>query len=130
MQRLGISIVLLILLSAPASAGWNEVREAYNDGDNKTAAVEVRWLAKGGDLVAQHLLGRLYETGLGVPIDYTAALEWYRRAAVRDHAESQLGLGSLYAQGKGVHRDQNSAATWLRKSAEKDNADAQYMENR
>jgi TPR repeat protein len=41
---------------------------------------------------AQYFLGRMYESGLGVPRDNHVALIWYRKAASRGHEDA---LGKL-----------------------------------
>jgi hypothetical protein len=51
--------------------------------------------AERGDVDAQHEYGRLHVVGEGVPVDYQVAMEWYARAAERDHTPSILLLSTL-----------------------------------
>jgi hypothetical protein len=58
-----------------------------------------------------------YEAGLGVPQDYTHALQLYCDAADHGDPRAFLNLGWMYVNGRGVPRDDAIAAGWLRKSA-------------
>ena len=59
-------------------------------------------LAEQGDLEVQLKLGRIYDEGEGVPINYKEAAKWYRRAANQGHARAQFFLGGMYYKGDGV----------------------------
>jgi uncharacterized protein len=69
----------------------------------------------------------VYQSGEGVPQDYTAAAAWYRKAAEQGHAEAQYSLGSIYQNGYGVPEDFSAAASWYRRAAEQGDPDGQYM---
>jgi uncharacterized protein len=61
-------------------------------------------------------LGRLgfrYENGLGVPQNYVAAADLYRRAAEQGDAFAQSRLGLSYDKGHGVRQDFILAYKWL-----------------
>jgi hypothetical protein len=62
--------------------------EAYRRGDYETAVRILRPLAERGDTDAQNEIGKMYESGQGVPMDNAQAARWYRSAA---------GQGSLEA---------------------------------
>ncbi len=68
-------------LTAPASAGWDEVMAAYQRGDYATVVRELRPLAEQGHAEAQFNLGFMYYNGRGVPQDYAQAHMWYYLAA-------------------------------------------------
>jgi uncharacterized protein len=70
-------------------------------------------LAERGDSVAQAYLGFMFETGLGVPQNYSEAAMWYRRAAEQGNGTAQYKLGLLYDKGFGVPRDNLEAHKWL-----------------
>lgn len=74
-------------------------------------------LAEQGDAAAQSYLGFLFETGRGVPKNYTEAAMWYRRAAEQGDSAAQYSLGMLYDKGFGVPRDVIEANKWLNLSA-------------
>ena len=59
----------------------------------------------------------MYERGLGVALDYTAAANWFFRAAEQGTVKAQLGLGIAYTEGHGVAPDYVQAYKWLNLSA-------------
>ena len=58
-------------------------------------------------------LGKLYELGLGVPVDLSEAARLYSVAAGQGSAGGCLGLGQLYLLGRGVKQDLVAAYMWL-----------------
>jgi hypothetical protein len=77
------------------------------------------WLAEAekGNAEAQYYAGKMYEGGLGTPVDYAAAAGWYEKAAAQKHSASQFALASLYEQGLGVNADANKAFNLYREAA-------------
>ena len=67
----------------------------------------------------------MYAQGQGVPQDYKAAVQWYRRAAEQGDATAQANLGALYYEGRGVPQDNKIALQWFRRAAEQGLAIAQ-----
>jgi len=78
-----------------------------------------------GHAEAENNLGLLYEAGLGVEHDASAAAEWYRLAAKQGLADAQNNLGLLFDRGDGVAEDPGLAAKWYRKAAEQGHLAAQ-----
>jgi hypothetical protein len=74
-------------------------------------------LAQQGDASAQTYVGEIYEKGLGIPADYAAAAQWYRKAAEQGSVPAAINLGSLYAQGLGVPKDPQQALSWYARAA-------------
>ncbi|NOX83728.1 MAG: sel1 repeat family protein [Alphaproteobacteria bacterium] len=81
-------------------------------------------LAEAGDADAQHLLGYIYENGLGVPRDMARALAYYSKAANQGQADSQYALGDLAFTGDGVKRNLERAAGWYKLAAARSHAGA------
>jgi uncharacterized protein len=71
------------------------------------------YLGQRGNAEAQTFMGTLYQTGRGVPQNYTQAAIWYRRAAEQGHPGAQQNLGLLYDKGLGVPQDNVEAQKWL-----------------
>ena len=90
---------------------------AYDRANYQTALKVWDPLAKGGDPAAQTYVGEIYEKGLGVPPDYAAAAQWYRRAAEQGFSRAAINLGSLYERGLGVPRDPQQALNWYRRAS-------------
>ncbi len=88
-MRHAIAAVLLVVLAAPAWAGWDEGVAAYDRGDYATAYREWKPLAEQGHSVAQYNLGSLY---YHAEQDYENATKWLRKAA--QHALYRLALAA------------------------------------
>ena len=89
--------------------------------DRAPPEVAVEWfrraelLGNGDSLMA---IGRVYASGLGVPVDERKAFEYFQRAA---HLGSLTGIrevGNAYAVGFGVPKNPEVAIDWFRKAAE------------
>ena len=87
-----------------------------------------KWHAQAaqGHASDQAFLGILYQTGVGVPQDYTEAAKWYEQAAIQGDVHAQALLGMLYYEGQGVSQDYGKARRWYEKAAAQGYAWAQY----
>ena len=126
MKRVTAFAVLLVVLAAPAWAGFDEGLAAYNRGDYATALREWRPLAAQGNAAAQYNLGLMYDKGHGVAQFYAEAAKWYHRAAEQGVVAAQHNLGVMYYQDQGVVQDYAEAVKWFRKAAMQGHASAQY----
>lgn len=75
---------------------------------------------------AQTVMGYFYETGLKVPADPAAALDWYKKAAKLDDRLGNWLAGRLYYSGA-VPRDLDAAETYLKKAANQGDPYGQYL---
>ena len=76
--------------------GWSEAAR-----DLAQARAWYTTSAQRGDHVAAPAmvaLGRLYEQGLGVPVDRAQAIEWYRKAAATGNEDAKAALQRLGVQ--------------------------------
>jgi uncharacterized protein len=105
-----IALILAVVAAQPSYASPREPA-------NYVAADKIMDLAKRGDIKAQAQLGRMYETGRGLPQNYFEAAKWYSRAAVQGDGWAQFELGMLYNKGEGVVRDFVQSYMWLSLSA-------------
>ena len=62
-------------------------------------------------------LAKRYYSGIGIPVDYTAARSNFVIAANGGDIEAARYLGIIYLRGKGVAKDRVEAAKWLRMAA-------------
>lgn len=92
-------------------------QKALVAGDYEKARALAEPLVRRKDPAANHLLGYLYEKGLGVRADIGAALRHYGDAAIAGNADAQLALGVLAFEGGGVYPDYERAAGWFRLAA-------------
>ena len=91
----------IVAIAAPAAADVKQGVDAWSHGDYKAAVDIWRPLAVAGDADAQFNLGQAYKLGRGVPIDMPIATEWYRKAAIQNHAQAIDNYGLiLFQEGK------------------------------
>jgi TPR repeat protein len=84
-------LILAVGIAGSVAAGpFDDADAAYKRGDYATALRLFRPPADRGNAYAQASLGMMYETGHGVPQDYTAAVSWYRKAADQSFAAAQF----------------------------------------
>ena len=88
---------------------------------------ELRTRAEQGDVVAQLLLGDMYDNGEGVAQDAVEAVRWFRLAAEQGDSDAQYNIGAMYAGGRGVPEDDAEAARWYRLAADQGLASAQFF---
>lgn len=90
---------------------------AYDRANSATALQT--WLpqAQAGDPEAQTYTGEIYAKGQGMPSDYKAAAEWYRKAAAQGNSRAQINLGYLYEKGLGVEKNLGVAMEWYQKAS-------------
>jgi TPR repeat protein/peptidoglycan hydrolase-like protein with peptidoglycan-binding domain len=81
--------------------------------------------AKQGDKKHQFALGWMYAKVEEVA-NIHEAIKWYRKAASRGHAYSQINLGNIYFSGKKIAKDYAKAIKWYRLAAENGLALAQF----
>ena len=73
--------------------------------------------ARAGSPGAMVELAGMLTTGLGVPRDDKAAVEWLRKAADKGYADAWAELGELYVEGAGVPKDVNEGERLLKKAS-------------
>jgi uncharacterized protein len=95
------------------AASFRQGVAAFNRQEYMLASQIFFPLAEHGYPAAQGYLGFMFETGRGVPQNYTEAAMWYRRAAEQGDSLAQYSLGLLYDKGQGVPRDIVEANKWL-----------------
>ena len=66
---------------------------------------------------AENKLAQLYEYGVGVPGNPSAAAQWYLKAANTGFAPAQYNLGLMFEEGRGVARNYVTARQWIEKAA-------------
>jgi hypothetical protein len=101
---------------APASGGCVALFNASQDWNRAFKQCEEE--GNGGGVVAQQLVGLMFEKGLGTPVNRPMAAEWFRRAAEAGNAKAQYYYGRVLNDGGGgVKRDREAAVGWFTKAA-------------
>ena len=99
---------------------------AFNVGHYKETLALLQPLAVNGNAVAQILVGRCYESGLGIAQDLETAAKWYTLAAEQNNDQAQVLLAYCYEHGLGVVKDEQKTLQLIQQAAEKGNAEAQF----
>lgn len=89
---------------------------------------DVQWIiktAQQGDVQSQFDLGRLYQEGKKIKMNYKKAFSWYYQAADKGHQEAMLALAGMYLEGKGTKANPQMALSWYEQAADLDNNLAQ-----
>ncbi len=83
----------------------------------------VEHYAEKGSEFAQLLLGDMYQSGLGVELMNTRALELFSGPAKKGNAYAQLSMGAVY----NTLNEISNALKWYREAADQNNASAQNV---
>ncbi len=86
---------------------------AHRQGDFQTSVAVWTALAEKGQVDAQYNLGLIHHHADGVPLDYAAAMKWYRMAAQQGDKHAQFQIGGMYQRGEGVAADAEQAHRWF-----------------
>jgi TPR repeat protein len=122
---LSVSTVQIQSANATNDDAFHEVHHHIIHRKFKLAAERARVLATNGHPKAQHVLGLLYQNGLGVEKDIKVAVYWLEKAAEQGLKEAENYLGHLYLDGKVVEKDVDKAEKWLLQAAKHGEREAQ-----
>jgi TPR repeat protein len=126
-MRTFFALLLLIAIPRPASADFMGAEAAMRRGEYPSAYLACKSEAEAGDAECQHLVGYLYQEGLGVPLNSTEAIRLFRLAAKRGLAIAQCHLGFAYERGFGVSPDDFEAVRWYRLAAAQGDPIGEYF---
>lgn len=114
-----------------AGPAWSDAltaMDAYERGDYAAALREAGPLAKGGDPMAQYLLGHLYFNGHGVVRNQGIAESMLRQSALKGFASAQLDLTKLLLRKPGnADNHRREARIWAERAARQSLTEAQYL---
>jgi len=113
MKRLLIVIALMLWIRPVAAGELSSGLSAYRHGHYQDAVAILRPLAQSGDPYAQFTLGVMYDDGIGLPRNFSLALQWYKKAAAQGLADAQYMAGRFYGNGRGVKQDPAAALFWF-----------------
>ena len=119
LARTLLAAILSLWLATPTWAGFDEGLAAYERSDFRTTVTELSPLAMRGHVIAQRIIGKMYEGGWGgLPQDYTEAAKWFLKAAERGDAEAQYEISGMYQIARGVPQVDAEAHRWKLAAAE------------
>jgi len=73
------------VLASLTGLSFAQAKDAYEAGDKNLALVYGKAAAEKGDTEAQVLVGHILMRGETGVIDYVAAADWFKKAALKDH---------------------------------------------
>lgn len=112
--------ISFILGLATANSAFAVESLTVSPDSNEYPVMTIKKAAESGDPGAQYMLGMLYVTGDGLPVNQQSARNWFRRAAEQGHPKAQNCLGILFDPAwSGIDNDTSpdEAATWYRRAA-------------
>lgn len=125
-MRYAFALVLAVCVAGCRTVG-DDLHDCWKAGmaENWDAAAPAcTKAAKKGEPFAQVALGLMHEDGLGVPLDYGKAVEWYTKAAMQGHPPAQTNLGNMHLNGLGVPQNLPKAVEWYTKAGNQGHAEA------
>lgn len=99
---------------------------AFDQGQYLTALQLAESAAERNVPQALTLMGRIYERGLGVPIDALKAARLYRRGAELGDTEALFSFAVMLAAGRGIQKNVGGAADLFERAARTGHAEANY----
>jgi TPR repeat protein len=132
-----LNSILVFFCSAAQAASISANEKANKKLDSASASVQkhkyhrafkqLQKLAKKGHPTAQHIVGMMYENGIGVEKNLSKAAAYYEKSAMQEFGDAQCALGRMYQQGNAVVvKDAEKARDWLMKAAERNIPEAEY----
>jgi TPR repeat protein len=103
---IALPVFALVLACVASSSGFAGENPHFRDDEQPIVVAR-------GNARTLGQLGFRYENGFGVPRNYIAATDLYRRAAEQGDAFAQSRLGLSYDKGHGVRQDFVLAYKWL-----------------
>lgn len=117
------------ILTEKADAGdieaQMELTNYYAEKDFEKAKHYCKLIAEAGNPNAQYVYAGKYCLFIQNP-DYSAALEWFTKAADQGHAGALRYLGFMYSSGRGVKKDDIKAVEFYQMASEKEDGEACY----
>ena len=101
--------------------------EELVSGDLVSAARRMEQAAREGDAQSALVLGRMYSTGFGVPLDAEKARAMYAQALDRGARQAALGLSDYLLNGTGGPADRSDGLRVLATAAEAEGLDARGL---
>ncbi len=99
-------------------------RPGTSEEDLKKAFQLLTEASRYGYPLAEYWLGRFYHNGITVEKSPSLAATWYRKAAIKGHANAQAHLGQILLF---ENKNYEEGFYWLEKASEKNNGFAQYL---
>ena len=108
-----VSTVVLTPAHSQGQTNYNAGLLAAEAGDYDAAVMQWKPLADRGNAAAQFNLALMYHRGLGVALNETKAVQWYKKSATNGYGKAQEFLAAAYREGWfGLQKDTQKADYW------------------
>jgi TPR repeat protein len=123
---IGIALLANSCLDAATYSAslYEEGMDFYNKKNYSVALKLFQKAAKAGNGEAMNFIGRMYEKGSGVSIDYQKAMDWYQKGTKAGSTTAMNNIGWMYDKGEGVSEDDRLALEWYKKAEAAGSPDA------
>jgi TPR repeat protein len=101
------------------------IAHAYNGNAGNSLAALNDYAAQ-GNTQAMVALGRLHQSGHGMPRNHEQAMVWFRKAAAEGSAVAMVNLGYVFEIGHGETRQPEQAANWYERAGRQGHASGLY----
>lgn len=132
-MNFSVYLFLIFFSLIPLSnAGYKEAIKYYNTKQYKQAIIEFKRVIKdeNSDLLQKNNsmfnLAVIYDNGLGVPINKSEAISFYKMACDNNHKIAQYNLAWIYYHGETVEKNYFEAYKYYLLSAEQGYSKAQF----
>lgn len=95
-------------------------------GEVEAGVTYIEAAAATGLVAAEYRLAKLYEEGLGLPVNLTEARFWTERAAMGGNSMAMHDMAVFFAEGEGGPQSYAAAARWFRQAGELGVVDSQF----
>ena len=100
-----------------ADMAMSRAEGMYQRGDYSGAGAQYRSAAEAGSPGGQYMLGRMYASGQGLPVDQAEAVRWIRLAADSGYPPADFEMGIRHLTGDGVMADPGQTVYHFRRAA-------------
>ncbi len=100
-----------------ADMAMSRAEGMYQRGDYSGAGAQYRSAAESGSPRGQYMLGRMYASGQGLPVNQAEAVRWIRMAADSGYPAADFEMGIRHLTGDGVAADPGQTVYYFQRAA-------------
>jgi TPR repeat protein len=105
-----------------------QLLQGYKDYNPQAALTTYEQQAEQGNAEAMNGLGLIYSRGMGVAVNETLALEWFKKSAQKGYGKAYYNMALLYKEGaEGVSKDLAKTLEYFEKAAKAGSLEAYVL---
>lgn len=109
--------MLMVLGALPARADYEAALQMVRESKFQQAYAEFLPQAENGHAPSQFSIGLIFHLGRGMRQDVAKAYDWYKKAAMQEHAPGMNNLGMMYLNGEYVAQNREVAFKLFEKAS-------------